>query len=66
MESFLIRHTIPMPAGQEPLRRHYSVKTISKAVALEIAYRIDDGDKTGTIVEVIGHVGAGGWPIYDL
>jgi hypothetical protein len=65
VENFLIRHTIPMPTGQEPLRRHYSVETSSKAAAQEIAYKIDDGDKAGTIVEVIGHV-VNGWPVYDL
>jgi hypothetical protein len=66
MENFLIRHTIPMPSGQEPLRRHYSLETSSKTAALKAAYRIDDGDKANTIVEVIAHVGNGGWPVYDL
>jgi hypothetical protein len=64
VEKFLIRHTIPMPSGQEPLKRHYSVETTSRAAAQKIAYKIDDGDKPFTLVEVIGHV-VNGWPVYD-
>jgi hypothetical protein len=65
METFLIRHTIPMPRGEEPLRRHYSTEANSKESALEVAYKIDDGTAPGTVVEVIGHV-VNGWPDYDL
>jgi hypothetical protein len=65
MENFLIRHTIRMPPGQEPLMRHYSVETSSKAAALRIAFKIDDGNRLGTKVEVVGHV-VNRWPSYDI
>lgn len=65
METFLIRHTIRMPAGEEPLRRHYTTEAVSKEAALELGCKVDDGSATGTVVEAIGHVVAG-WPVYDL
>lgn len=65
MENFLVRHTIPMPDSDEPIRRHYSLPAKSYDEALAVAHKFDDGDKPFTIVEVIGHV-VDGWPVFDL